>query len=77
MGDWIKAAHAVPGFTDLLAEAEADPALDDEVVIRRMVDLLWESTRGAGVHAGILSQGTKVAIVRDATARASSGEAAA
>lgn len=66
LGDWIKAMQHVPGFTALLAAAEAEPDLPDEVAIRRIVDLLWESTRKAGIHAGNLSQGTKVAIIRDA-----------
>lgn len=77
LGEWIQAMHAVPGFTELLVEAKANPELNDEDAVRRIVDLLRASTRRASVHAGTLSPGTKAAILRDATIRSSAGDAAA
>jgi len=72
LGDWCKAMQQVPEFKVLLAEYEADPDLPDDVAIRRIVDMLWEATRKAGTHAVELSNGTKVAILRDTVARAAS-----
>jgi hypothetical protein len=74
---WNKAFQAVPGFADLLAVAEADPDVPDGVAVQRLIDLVWESARRAGLHSGELSQGTKVAIVRDAIQRANADSAAA
>ncbi|MFE4333225.1 hypothetical protein ACFRQM_28535 [Streptomyces sp. NPDC056831] len=71
---WIQAAQAVPGFTALLEELEANPDLPDGVASQRIVDLLWESTRQAGLHASALRQGTKEAIIRDATKQATRGD---
>lgn len=67
---WIQAFQAVPGFTALLEESEVGPDLPGDGASQRIVDLLWESTRQAGLHASALSQGTREAILRDATRRA-------
>lgn len=69
MSDWCAALQQVPEFRDVLAALESDPDTPDEVAIRRIVDMLWESTRKAGIHAGELSNGTKVAIMRDTARR--------
>lgn len=79
----LERAHIIPaslGGSDgaanlilLCAPCHRDsPDLPDEVAIRRIVDVLWESTRKAGIHAGELSSGTKVAIVRDTANRVQS-----
>jgi hypothetical protein len=69
LGSWCQAMQDVPEFKALLADYEADPDTPDDVAIRRIVDMLWESTRKAGTHASELSVGTKVAILRDTAAR--------
>ncbi|MGW6872930.1 HNH endonuclease [Streptomyces xanthophaeus] len=69
MSDWCMAFLQVPEFRDVLAGLEAEPGLADEVAIERIVAMLWESTLKAGIHAGELSNGTKVAIMRDTASR--------
>lgn len=70
IGDWCRAFQQVPEFRELLAEYEANPDMPDDVAVQRIVDMLWASTQKAGMHAGTLSSGTKVAILRDTAARA-------
>ncbi|MFE4867751.1 HNH endonuclease signature motif containing protein [Streptomyces sp. NPDC056682] len=70
LSDWCTALNQVPEFRLLLADLEALPGLPNEEATERMVDMLWASTLKAGFHAGALSSGTKVAIVRSATTQA-------
>lgn len=70
LSDWCKAMQGVPEFKALLAEYEANPDVPDDVAIQRIVDMLWQSTRNASMHASALSSGTKVAILRDVATRA-------
>lgn len=69
--DWFIALKQAPEFSTLLAKLEADPDVPDDVAIRQIKELLWESTKTAGLHASALSTGTKAAILRDTTAEAS------
>lgn len=69
--DWCDALKQVPEFNELLAEYEADPDVPDDVAVQRIVGMLWESTRRASTHVTEISNGTKVAILRDALTRAS------
>jgi hypothetical protein len=69
VSDWFQALRQVPEFMTVLAELEANPDIPDEEAIRRIVDELWESTLKGGTHVTAISSGTKVAILRDATAR--------
>lgn len=71
IGDWCRAFQQVPEFGALLAEYEANPDVPDDVAVQRLVDMLWASTQKAGIHAGELSSGTKVAILRDTANRVS------
>lgn len=67
--DWCDALKQVPEFKGLLAMYEADPAVPDNVAVERIVAMLWESTLKGGTHATGISNGTKVAILRDTLSR--------
>lgn len=70
ISDWFHALRQVPEFMTVLADLEANPDIPDEEAIRRIVDMLWESTLKGGTHVTAISSGTKVAILRDTAARA-------
>ncbi|MGW7053149.1 HNH endonuclease [Streptomyces sp. NPDC054887] len=60
LDSWIAAAAEVPEFLELLTTLEPGQASSE-----RIVALLWEAGRRAGLHWGVgLSQGTRVAIIR-------------
>lgn len=69
--DWCNALQQVPEFKMLLADYEANPDVPDDVAVQRIVEMLWQSTRKAGMHVTEISNGTKVAILRDTLTRES------
>lgn len=65
MSEWWEAICGVPEFGELLKAAEGAPGMSSDDAVDRIIAALWGSTLKSSVHAGMLSPGTKVAIVRD------------
>lgn len=70
VSDWLDALKQVPEFSEALAQLAAEAGLPDEGMAERLKATLWNSVARAGLHASCLSEGTKVAILRDAATSA-------
>jgi hypothetical protein len=68
LSDWCGAALQVPEFGELLTHVAAAPDFRVDAAAERLVGKVWQSTLKAATHASALSSGSKVAILRDATA---------